>query len=122
MKDIFLVIFIVLAILYLIYLDLSIFIKNKKLNKKTKKVSLVNMEVINKYYVKGELHHIGGDKVSSKYPDSYILELKYGDLFHKINDEDLFNSLSVGDYLEVNLIEILDDFGNVLKYEFKRDN
>ncbi len=119
MKDILLILFIILAFLYLLYLDLNLFVKNKKLNKNPKRVSIINMEVINKYYVKGNLGHIGGDKVLSKYPDSYILELRYGSLFNRINDENLFNSLNIGDYLEVYLIEILDENKGLITYKFE---
>ncbi|MBQ9071701.1 MAG: hypothetical protein IJY25_00895 [Bacilli bacterium] len=44
------------------------------------------MEVINKYYIKGTIEIVGGNRVPSKYPDSYIIELKYENILsYKLN-------------------------------------
>ncbi len=118
-KNIIWIIVIILGIIYLFKDNLIYFIKKIRLSLKVKHIrkSIIQMEVIDKYYIKGNIEMVGGNRVPSKYPDSYIIELKYENLLHKINDKEMFNNLYIGCKLEFELVEKLDKYENILSYK-----
>lgn len=101
--------------------DLYYFLKKVWIKTRIKhcRKSIISMTVINKYHIKGRFAPIPGDKFLGRYPDSYIIELIYKDIKHSIKDEELFNTLNIGDTLNVTLIENFDKNNNVVSYSIE---
>lgn len=53
-------------------------------------------------------------------PDTYIVELEYEDYNYEINDEGIFNSFEIGQYIELKLVKNLDENRNLITYDIFR--
>lgn len=120
--DIFWIIIIIFGTLYFFIkwlIDLTDKVK-KKLEVQVTQTNVVPMEVVNKFFVEGKVEKIGGNILPSKYPDSYIIELKYKDSYYKINDYELYNNSNIGDIISLQLINNIDKNGNIINYSIKK--
>lgn len=122
--DLFFSIVVIGAIFYFIIkglIDLYFKLKIRvKINHAT--ISLVMMEVIDKTFVDGKIELIGGNRIPSKYPNSYILTLKYKGGYYKINDYELFDKFNIGDTIKLKLIKYLDKEGKTIFYKLEKTN
>lgn len=120
--DIFWIIIIIFGTLYFFIkwlIDLTDKVK-KKLEVQITQTNVVPMEVVNNFFVEGKLEKIGGNILPFKYPDSYIIELKYKDFYYKINDYELYNSSNIGDIISLKLINNIDKNGNIINSSIKK--
>lgn len=107
------------GIIYLIFIELKNYKLKKNLQNKVEyiKESIVSMEVIDKLFSEGKYGLVGGNRIPSKYPDTYIIKLKYDDSYYEINDEELFNFYNIGESIKLKLITNLDKDKNMVSYE-----
>lgn len=120
--NLFFCIVVICGIFYCIIKELSDLYFKLKIRLKINQtiISVVTMEIIDKVFISGKKELIGGNRIPSKYPDSYILELKYKGNYYKVNDYELFERFKIGDTVELNLIENLDKNGKKLSYKLEK--
>ncbi|MBN9647623.1 hypothetical protein J0L31_11535 [Terrisporobacter glycolicus] len=112
-EDSFWPIFIILGCLYLVFIQVKEYKDKRNLKMKIKYTEeyIVNMEIVNKLFVKA---------FSSRYckmPDTCIVELKYDGDMYEIKDEEIFKSYEVGQFIKLKLIKSLDENKNLIKYD-----
>lgn len=108
-----------LIIMWLFFIEGKDFIMSIiiKLNSKSIRENTVDMLVEDKLFLRGEL--IGCSKYPTRCTDSYNLTLSQGNRQFYVNNKEIFDLVEIGDYIKVNLIEILDKKQNIINYEIK---
>lgn len=112
-EDLFWPIFIILGCLYLVFIQVKEY-KYKidlKLKIKYTEQSIVNLEIVNKLFLKAY-----GSKYC-KMPDTCIVQLEYDGDMYEINDEEIFKSYEVGQFIKLKLVKYLDENKNIIKYD-----
>ena len=111
--NLFWILVIVLGSLYLIFIEVKNYINRRKLKLRIKytEESIVNMEIVNKLFLKAYA------SVYCKMTDTCIVELEYDGAMYEINDEEIFKSYEVGQFIKLKLIKSLDENKNLIKYD-----
>lgn len=118
-ENLFWIIVIAFGSMYLLFVEIKNYKRKRSLKLKTKYIEedIVSMEIMNKIFCKGTLMLIGGDRVPSKLPSTYIVELEYEGNKYEINDKEIFNSYEIGQFIKLKLVKNLDQNRNIIKYE-----
>lgn len=118
-ENLFWIIVIVFGSMYLLFVEIKNYKRKRSLKSKTKYIEedIVSMEIMNKIFCKGTIMLIGGDRVPSKLPSTYVVELEYEGNNYEINDEEIFKSYEVGQFIKLKLIKSLDENKNLIKYD-----
>ena len=113
------IIVIVFGSMYLIFLEIRNYNNNKRLKSQIKytEESIVDMKIINKRFSKGTIMRIGGAILPSVLPSTYTIELEYKGNNYEINDQEIFTSYAIGEFIRLKLIESLDKDKNIIKYD-----
>ncbi|HBI94438.1 MAG TPA: hypothetical protein DDY58_19530 [Terrisporobacter glycolicus] len=112
-ENLFWIIVIVFGSMYLLFVEVKNLINTRKLKMKIKytEESIVNMEIVNKLFLKAY------GSVYCKMPDTCIVELEYDGDMYEIKDEEIFKSYEVGQFIKLKLIKSLDENKNLIKYD-----
>ena len=99
--------------MYLILIEVKNLINTRKLKMKIKytEESIVNMEIVNKLFLKAY------GSVYCKMPDTCIVELEYDGDMYEIKDEEIFKSYEVDQFIKLKLVKYLDENKNIVKYD-----
>lgn len=118
-ENLFWIIVIVFGSMYLISLEIKNYNNNKRLKSQIKytEESIVDMKIINKHFSKGTIMRIGGDILPSVLPSTYTIELEYKGNNYEINDQEIFTSYAIGQFIKLKLIENLDKDKNIITYD-----
>ena len=110
---------IILGTSYLLFIEFKNYKDKRRLKSKTKytQENIVDMKIINKNFSKGTMMLIGGDRVPSKLPATYMVELEYKGNKYEINDKEIYDSYNVGQIIKLKLVESLDENKNVIMYD-----
>ncbi|WP_297133333.1 hypothetical protein [Terrisporobacter sp.] len=110
---------IVFGSMYLIFLEIRNYNNNKRLKSQIKytEESIVDMKIINKRFSKGTIMRISGAILPSVLPSTYTIELEYKGNNYEINDQEIFTSYEIGEFIRLKLIESLDKDKNIIKYD-----
>ncbi|WP_419749407.1 hypothetical protein [Terrisporobacter petrolearius] len=97
----------------MILIEVKNLINTRKLKVKIKytEESIVNMEIVNKLFLKAYA------SVDCKMPDTCIVEVEYDGDMYEIKDEEIFKSYEVCQSIKLKLIKILDENKNLKKYD-----
>ena len=114
-EELFWSVIIILGSIYLIFIEVKNYKYKRNIMLKIKYIEedIINMKIVNKSYSKGNLFQY-------KMPDTYIVELEYEDYKYEINDEEIFNSFEIGQYVELKLVKNLDENRNLITYDIFR--
>ena len=114
-EELFWPVIIILGSIYLIFIEVKNYKYKRNIMLKIKYIEedIINMKIVNKSYSKGNLFQY-------KMPDTYIVELEYEDYKYEINDEEIFNSFEIGQYVELKLVKNLDENRNLITYDIFR--
>lgn len=118
-ENLFWIIVIVFGSMYLLFVEIRNYKRKRSLKTKTKYIEedIVSMEIMNKIFCKGTIMTIGGDRVPSKLPSTYVVELQYEGNNYEINDKEIFESYEIGQYIKLKLVKNLDQNRNIIKYD-----
>ena len=116
-ENLFWIIIIIFGSIYLIFLEIKNYNNQKHLKSKIKYTEeyIVEMKIINKIFSKGTIMRIGGDLIPSVLPNTYTIELEYEGSNYEINDEEIFNSYEIGQFINLKLVKSLDKDKNIIK-------
>ena len=116
-ENLFWIIIIIFGSMYLIFLEIKNYNNQKHLKSKIKYTEeyIVEMKIINKIFSKGTIMRIGGDLIPSVLPNTYTIELEYEGSNYEINDEEIFNSYEIGQFINLKLVKSLDKDKNIIK-------
>ena len=113
MEELFWPIIIILIILYLLFTEVKSYKYKRSLKLKIKYIEedIVEMKIVNKLFFKGYAFK------DYRLPDTCIIELEYEDNKYEINDEEIFNSYEIGQFIKIKLVENLDENKELINYE-----
>ena len=118
-ENLFWIIIIIFGSIYLIFLEIKNYNNKNQLKSKIKftEEHIVEMKIINKIFCKGTINRISGSILPSILPNTYIIKLEYEGSNYEINDEEIFNSYEIGQFINIKLVKSLDKDKNILKYD-----
>lgn len=118
-ENLFWIIIIIFGSIYLIFLEIKNYNNKNNLKSKIKFTEeyIVEMKIINKRFCKGTIKRIGGAIIPSVLPNTYIIELEHEGSNYEINDEEIFNSYEIGQFINIKLVKSLDKEKNIIKYD-----
>ena len=116
-ENLFWIIIIIFGSIYLIFLEIKNYNNQKHLKSKIKYTEeyIVEMKIINKIFSKGTIMRIGGDLIPSVLPNTYTIELEYEGSNYEINDEEIFNTYEIGQFINIKLVKSLDKDKNIIR-------
>lgn len=121
--DILLGLLCILSIMYFIIDYVKDFVRKIKVKLKTTTIceSIIEVEITNKYFIKGyplQPHPGKGKYLMPTRVDSYLVEFHYKDIDHTINSKDIFKEFDIGNIIKIKLIEKIDKNNLVISYKF----